>query len=214
MTWVKPDTHYKMTCQVFSSSPAGSKRKIFKHHHYKWYAMTYRSHVASHFVVVIGGELKNIQKIKKTIYVQVCSGRGAWFHIQYGNQCFEPANPRHGPVIASPNPGWRGVLVLNFELNDTKCKAGVYRGLSRKGLRLLHPLPNSAHQAQFNPATLARTGEEHDIARPCEMKNVVKLQSKVPFKMKRLDWILHTVYSWHVKKDIASRCKWREVATK
>ena len=81
MTWAKPDIHYKMTCQKFSSSPvaslqnaSGSKRKknqassLQNDMHdsiltrlISTKITTYRGHVASHFVVVIGGGILWLQ---------------------------------------------------------------------------------------------------------------------------------------------------------
>ena len=79
MTWAKPDIHYKMTCQKISSSPvaslqnaSGSKRKkkiqassLQNDMHdpiltrlISTKTTTYRGHVASHFVVVIGKGIK------------------------------------------------------------------------------------------------------------------------------------------------------------
>ena len=75
MTWAKPDIHYKMTCQKISSSPVASLQNASRSKRKNFQALslqndihdpiltrlistkitTYRGHVASHFVVVIGG---------------------------------------------------------------------------------------------------------------------------------------------------------------
>ena len=87
MTWAKPDIHYKMTCQKISSPPvaplqnaSGSKRKKFQASSLQndmhdpiltrlisIKITTYRGHVASHFVVVIGGGIKK-HLLKQCVY--------------------------------------------------------------------------------------------------------------------------------------------------
>ena len=82
-TWAKPDIHYKMACQKCSSSPVASLQNASGSRRKKFQALsqndmhdpiltrlistkitTYRGHVASHFLMVIGGGLVELPPLR------------------------------------------------------------------------------------------------------------------------------------------------------